>query len=69
MDMDSLKGNKPFSMALPLNLNLTDILFKYGVRINYDLVMDFQADKIPVVVGYKGDVPQQQLLLGFITLS
>ena len=65
MDMDSLKGNKPFSMALPLNLNLTDILFKYGVRINYDLVMDFQADKIPVVVGYKGDVPQQQLLPWF----
>lgn len=62
MDMDSLKGNQPYSMAIPNDLNLTDLLFTYGVRINYDLIMDFQADKIPVVVGYQGDIPQQQLL-------
>tara|TARA_Y100000589_G_scaffold332295_1_gene391298 strand:+ start:10612 stop:12342 length:1731 start_codon:yes stop_codon:yes gene_type:complete len=65
MDMDSLKGNAPFSMAVPLDLNLTDLLFKYGVRVNYDLVMDFQADQIPVIVGYQGNVPQQQLLPWF----
>ena len=65
MDMDSLKGNEPFSMAVPLDLNLTDLLFKYGVRVNYDLVMDFQADQIPVIVGYQGNVPQQQLLPWF----
>jgi ABC-2 type transport system permease protein len=62
MDMDSLKGNVPFSMATPLDLNLTDLLFKYGIRINYDLIMDFQADQIPIIVGYQGNVPQQQLL-------
>ena len=62
MEMDSLKGNRPYSMAIPNDLNLTDMLFTYGVRINYDLVMDFQADQIPIVVGYQGDVPQQQLL-------
>ena len=62
MDMDSLKGNSPFSMAIPNDLNITDMLFKYGVRVNYDLVMDFQSDNIPIVVGYQGDVPQQQLL-------
>ena len=62
MDMDSLKGNRPYAMAIPNDLNLTDMLFTYGVRINYDLIMDFQADKIPVVVGYQGDIPQQQLL-------
>ena len=65
MDMDSLKGNAPFSMAVPLDLNLTDLLFKYGVRVNYDLVMDFQADQIPIIVGYQGNVPQQQLLPWF----
>ena len=65
MDMDSLKGSAPFSMALPNDLNLSDMFFKYGVRVNYDLVMDFQADKIPIIVGYKGDVPQQQLLPWF----
>ena len=62
MDMDSLKGNRPYTMAIPNDLNLTDMLFTYGVRINYDLIMDFQSDKIPVVVGYQGDIPQQQLL-------
>lgn len=62
MDMDSLKGNRSYSMAIPNDLNLSDMLFRYGVRINYDLIMDFQSDKIPVVVGYQGDIPQQQLL-------
>ena len=65
MDMDSLRGNVPFSMAVPLDLNLTDLLFKYGVRVNFDLVMDFQADQIPIIVGYQGNVPQQQLLPWF----
>ena len=62
MDMDSLKGNRSYTMAIPNDLNLSDMLFRYGVRINYDLIMDFQSDKIPVVVGYQGDIPQQQLL-------
>ena len=65
MDMDSLKGNAPFSMAVPLDLNLTDLLFKYGVRVNYDLVMDFQSDQIPIIVGYQGNIPQQQLVPWF----
>ena len=65
IDMDSLRGNVPFYMGSPMDLNLTDLLFKYGVRVNYDLIMDFQADKIPIVVGYQGDVPQQQLLPWF----
>lgn len=65
MDMDSLKGNRPYSMALPLNLNLNDLLFKYGVRINGDLIMDYQANSIPIVVGLQGDVPQQKLFPWF----
>ena len=52
-------------MAVPLDLNLTDLLFKYGIRVNYDLVMDFQADQIPIIVGYQGNIPQQQLLPWF----
>ncbi len=61
MDMDSLQGNKSYSTALPLDLNISDMLFKYGVRINGNLIMDFQSDQIPVIVGYQGDVPQQRL--------
>ena len=61
MDMDSLKTTKGYSTAMPLSLNLDDMLFKYGVRINSDLIMDIQSDQIPIVVGQNGDTPQRQL--------
>lgn len=65
MDMDSLKNTKPYANALPTSLNLDDMLFKYGVRVNSDLVMDMQSDQIPVVIGYDGDIPQQRLFPWF----
>jgi gliding-associated putative ABC transporter substrate-binding component GldG len=34
-------------IAYDRNLNLEDILFKYGVRINPDLLMDLQCDFLP----------------------
>jgi ABC-2 type transport system permease protein len=61
MDMDSLKTSRGYSTALPLSLNLDDMMFKYGVRINSDLIMDMQSDQIPIVVGQNGDTPQRQL--------
>ena len=61
MDMDSLQGTQSYSTALPYDLNISDMLFKYGVRINANLIMDFQSDQIPVIVGYQGDIPQQRL--------
>lgn len=65
MDMDSLQNGQAFSMAMPLDLKLSDQLFKYGVRINGDLVMDMQSDEIPVITGYQGDRPQQALFPWF----
>ncbi|MBF90356.1 MAG: gliding motility-associated ABC transporter substrate-binding protein GldG [Flavobacteriales bacterium] len=65
MDMDSLNNGNAFSMALPLQLNIDDMLFKYGVRVNADLVMDMQSDEIPVVTGYQGDRPQQGMFPWF----
>ena len=55
---DSLRGRS--FMALPRDLKLEDLLFKYGVRVNLDLVMDMQSDMIPLVVGNIGDKPQIQ---------
>jgi len=49
-------------VAFDRNLNLDDQLFKYGVRINGDLVQDLQCDKIPLVVGNYGNQPQMQLV-------
>ncbi len=45
MDSISARGQ---SMAFYRPLNLEDQLFKYGVRINPDLVMDMQSQLIPV---------------------
>ena len=44
--------------AFPVELNLDDQLFKYGVRVNRDLVQDRIAGKYPVVVGEAGNKPQ-----------
>lgn len=48
-NMDSLRG-APMQMAIHPDANLDDLLFKYGVRVNQDLVQDYQADVIPIVV-------------------
>ena len=37
-------------------------LFRYGLRINTDLVMDLQCDVLPFVVGGTADNPQMQFL-------
>lgn len=39
-------------------LNIEDMLFKYGVRINPDLVLDGNCVSIPVVTGMNGTIPQ-----------
>jgi ABC-2 type transport system permease protein len=38
-----------------------DMLFKYGVRIMPDLIMDLECSQIPQVVGMSGDKPQTRL--------
>lgn len=56
-EQDSLRY-KPETIAYDRNLNLTDLLFKYGVRINTDLVMDLQCDFIPLAVNGNSETPQ-----------
>ena len=56
-EQDSL-AIKPETIAYDRNLNLTDLFFKYGLRINPDLVMDLQCDLIPMVVGGTMENPQ-----------
>jgi gliding-associated putative ABC transporter substrate-binding component GldG len=45
-EMDSLQLKNQV-IAYDRNLNLEDLLFKYGVRINPDLLMDLQCDFLP----------------------
>lgn len=60
--LDSLQRSEGRFVAFDMGLNLDDQLFRYGVRINQDLVQDLQCDKIPSVIGSMGDKPQIQLL-------
>jgi len=60
--MDSL-ARLPEAMALSKTLNIDDMLFRYGVRINADLIMDMQAVPIPVMTrNYMGNQPVQKML-------
>ena len=45
-EMDSLQIKNQV-IAYDRNLNLEDLLFRYGVRINPDLLMDLQCDFLP----------------------
>jgi ABC-2 type transport system permease protein len=53
-DMDSLKI-KDRTLALAHDLNLDDMLFNYGVRLNGNLVVDMNSLPIPVVIDQKGN--------------
>jgi ABC-2 type transport system permease protein len=60
-DMDSLAKKNEF-VSVEKELNLDDMLFRYGARINPDLVLDLQAAPIPMLTGYVGNRPQTSLL-------
>jgi ABC-2 type transport system permease protein len=55
--MDSLQKFNS-TMGLVNNVNLEDMLFNYGVRLNTNLVMDKIALPIPIKTGQIGDQPQ-----------
>ncbi len=60
-DTDSLY-NDGSMLAYPRDLQLTDLLFSYGVRINNKLVQDLYAAQIPLATGNVGNQPQFQNL-------
>ena len=55
-EMDSLTvKDKENTVALPIELNLDDMLFNYGVRLNGNLIVDINSMPIPVIVDQKGN--------------
>lgn len=60
IDLDSIRTAG--TVAFPLDQNLQDLLFKYGVRVNGNLVQDINSGQIPMVVGMLGNQPQTQLM-------
>ncbi len=61
-DMDSLVRTGTEFTAYARDLNLDDLLFRYGARINPNLVQDRQCDMLPQTVGSIGGQPQIELL-------
>jgi ABC-2 type transport system permease protein len=60
-EQDSL-SIKSQVVAYERNLNLQDLLFNYGIRINPDLIMDLQCDFLPFAVGGSSTNPQYEFL-------
>ena len=59
-DMDSLYNQAGATLAYPRDLNLNDMFFKYGFRINPDLVKDEQGSPIKLATGEQGTATQYQ---------
>jgi len=59
-DLDSLKG-KSEQLAFNKKLNLDDMLFTYGARINYNLIADANCVEIPLAMGSGAAQNQIQL--------
>lgn len=55
-DIDSLQNKSQSTLAHPRELNLDDMFFKYGIRINYNLVEDLLSTPI-TARSEKGDFP------------
>lgn len=55
MDLDSLLNPDGQSVALGMSLNLDDLLFRYGVRLNPNLVADLVCSQIVLATGEGND--------------
>ncbi|MCF8225386.1 MAG: gliding motility-associated ABC transporter substrate-binding protein GldG [Bacteroidales bacterium] len=50
---DSLESG--MTISLVNQLNIEDLLFKYGIRINYNIINDLQCNFIPVNISVEGE--------------
>ncbi|MEJ5996140.1 gliding motility-associated ABC transporter substrate-binding protein GldG [Pedobacter sp. Du54] len=53
VSLDDMQSGKP-SLAANSTLNIDDMLFEYGVRVNYNLIADANSSLIPVASGPLG---------------
>lgn len=58
IEMDSLYNDAGATLAYPFDLNLNDLFFKYGVRINPTIIKDVMAAPIALATGEQGSATQ-----------
>jgi ABC-2 type transport system permease protein len=54
--LDSMQSESTYP-AIPYQLNLDDMMMKYGVRLKNDVVEDLQCNELPLRVGEVGNAP------------
>jgi len=59
--LDSMAG-KPLYIPLEYELELDDMLYRYGARVNSNLVLDLEHTRIPQVVGQLGNAAQTDMI-------
>lgn len=59
--LEFLQKSRAFTAQIQ-PLNLEDLLFQYGARLEYNLLLDANADQLPVQVGWLGEKPQFELI-------
>ena len=59
--LDSLRADGSSFVPRDFPINLDDLLFKYGARIQPSLILDLQCSQIPLVVSMSNGVPQTEL--------
>ncbi len=67
-DLDSMRVTGRF-VPTDYPLNIEDMLFKYGIRIQPDLILDLECTKIRLVVGQVGNAPQFDLFPWYFHLA
>ena len=68
ISLDSISKNK-FFIPTDTDAGVDNLLFKYGVRIMPDLIMDLECSYIPQVIGMAGDKPQTKLFPWYYHIS
>lgn len=59
VNLDSINNNQLY-VPEPVEHGLHDLLYKYGVRVSKNLIMDLKCAKIPQVIGQSGGKVQTQ---------
>ena len=60
VDLDSLRNTQAY-VPHDFNLNLDDLFFRWGVRMESNFVLDLECSKIPLAVGQVAGKPQLEL--------
>jgi gliding-associated putative ABC transporter substrate-binding component GldG len=66
--LDSIAKYK-FYVPADINTGLDDMLFKYGARVQPNLVLDLECSSIPQIVGMSGDKPQTMMFPWFYHIN